>query len=508
MNEFPHDSDIPSADDYSPDIPMDERETMNDPLVNLDIEMSVLGTLMARPDVFDRIDTILDVDHFAYEGHARVFGLCRTAAQEQGTIDTLSIQHELELSGALERFGGNEWFAGMVAAASGPVTATGQANIIRDLHYRRTLASMGRDLSSRAVNVEGDAKDLIEDAERQLSELAGDSVGEERSRQDVLTDVLYAIQERVNNPGKLLGHSTGLTQLDRILRGLRNTDVVIIAGRPSMGKTVLAATIAYNCARQHRRTNGAEGAPVLFFSLEMSADQLYERLIAATSDVTVDQMETGKYHEENNFNRVVNAGQELLNVPLFIDDRGGQTVASIRAHARRMKRKWAIGAVFIDYLQLINPPAGRSDGRVNEVSAMTKALKEMAKELDVPVVVLSQLSRQVEQRDPPIPRLSDLRDSGSIEQDADVVAFVYREEYYLERKEPTQRSDEDGAKFGSRLEQWQAQMTTARGCADILIEKNRKGKVGRARLGFQGGYQRFVNLDTTHTSNPQEDYGR
>jgi len=491
MNDFTHDNDmLPEGPEYGNSEPS-YRQLPH----SIESEKALLGALMTDNKIIERISDALRGEHFAVPEHGKLFDVMKEAIGAGRMVDPVT------LAGTISDENGLITKTYLVELACSVVTlvnAGEYARIIYDLHKRRELIHIGQNIVNCAYDQNDDVPidGHIENAESELSDLAGDSVSQQmRGRGEVIMDVLKDIEDRKKHPGRLLGHSTGLVQLDRVLRGLRDTDLIIIAGRPSMGKTVLATTIAYNCAQAHQRSGGEEGAPVLFFSLEMSAEQLYERLFASTSNVPADFMETGKYYDDRQFSDVVEAGQNLINVPLFVDDRGGMTVARMKAHALRMKRKWGIGAIVVDYLQLIDAPHGKSDGRVNEVSAMTKALKNMAKELQVPVILLSQLSRAVEQRDPPVPRMADLRDSGSIEQDADVVMFIYRPEYYLERKEPRQRQDEDASKFALRMDQWQDQMKAAKGIADALIEKNRKGRTGKVTLAFHPGYQRFANLE-------------
>jgi replicative DNA helicase len=298
----------------------------------------------------------------------------------------------------------------------------------------------------------------------------------------------------------LAGVSTGLSDLDRLLGGLHRSDLLILAARPSMGKTSLATNIAYNVAAATRIEKDAEGnpveqrQPVAFFSLEMSAEQLASRVIAERTGVRSDSMRRGDIHDEE-FDKIFEASRELSELPLFVDDTPALSVSQVRTRARRLKRQHGLSLIVVDYLQLMQPPAGkRSDNRVQEVSEITRGLKALAKDLDVPVMALSQLSRAVEQREDKHPQLADLRESGSIEQDADIVMFIYREQYYAERAEPTQRDGEDDNKFHERLERWKERCERAYGKAEIIVAKQRHGPIGSREFAFDGDTTRFSDL--------------
>ena len=265
-----------------------------------------------------------------------------------------------------------------------------------------------------------------------------------------------------------------------------------------MGKTALATNIAYNAAYSYARSKGEEGAVVGFFSLEMSSEQLAARILSEQTDISSDRMRKGELSNEE-FERLVVASQMLHEIPIFIDDTPALTIAALRTRARRVKRQHGLGLIVIDYLQLLSGSNNnRNDGRVQEVSEITRGLKTLAKELEVPVLALSQLSRQVEARENKRPQLADLRESGSIEQDADVVAFIFREEYYLEREEPIQRPDEKDDRYVEKRERWTQRLHEVRNIAEVIIAKQRHGPIGTVRLMFQGAYTRFGNLDRDH----------
>ncbi|HEY9548072.1 MAG TPA: replicative DNA helicase, partial [Kiloniellaceae bacterium] len=298
----------------------------------------------------------------------------------------------------------------------------------------------------------------------------------------------------------LSGVGTGLNDLDKLLGGLHRSDLLILAARPSMGKTALATNIAFNVAAAARIEKDAEGnpveqrQPVAFFSLEMSAEQLASRVIAERTGVRSDAMRRGDIHDDE-FDKIFEASRELAELPLFVDDTPALSVSQVRTRARRLKRQHGLSLIVVDYLQLMQAPAGkRSDNRVQEVSEITRGLKALAKDLDVPVIALSQLSRAVEQREDKRPQLSDLRESGSIEQDADIVMFIYREQYYAERAEPSQREGEDENKFHERLERWKERCERAYGKAEIIVAKQRHGPIGSREFAFDGDTTRFSDL--------------
>ena len=347
-------------------------------------------------------------------------------------------------------------------------------------------------------DIDLNAHQQIEQTEKRLFDLAtaGDYKGGFIEFNESLTRAIKQAEVAYQREGLVTGVTTGFLDMDKKLGGLQKSDLIILAGRPAMGKSALAANIAFNAARSYVEHHAKEGAVVGFFSLEMSAEQLATRILADRSGVASDKIRRGEV-KDTDFHKFVEASQELAQVPLFFDDTAALTISAIRTRARRLQRQHKLGMIIIDYLQLIQGSGRKtSDNRVHEISEITRGLKALAKELDVPVLALSQLSRAVELRDNKRPQLSDLRESGSIEQDADVVMFIYREEYYLERDEPGRRPEENDDKFNSRYESWQNRMEDSHNVAECIIAKQRHGPIGTIKLHFEGEFTRFSNLES------------
>ena len=385
-----------------------------------------------------------------------------------------------------------QYLGRLAANATTIINAEDYGRTIYDLAIRRQLIGIGETMVNTAFDSPIDAEPAvqIEDAEQKLYELA--ETGKYGSGfepfSSALTDAIDMAAYR--RDGGLSGLATGFSDLDQRMGGLQPSDLIIIAGRPSMGKTALATNIAYHVAKTYRRDgesdHAVDGAVVGFFSLEMSAEQLATRIIAEQAHIPSERIRRGRI-DSDEFDRIVEVSQELQNLPLYIDQTGGITVAQLAARARRLKRQRSLGFIVVDYLQLLSGSSRRAaEGRVQEVSEITTGLKALAKELHVPVLALSQLSRQVEQREDKRPQLSDLRESGSIEQDADVVLFVFREEYYVERRQPRENTEEHV--------KWQTEMEMVTGKADLIIGKQRHGPTGTVTLQFTPEYTRFGNL--------------
>jgi len=463
---------------------------------NLEAEQQLLGAILTNNDVYDRVAAILRPGHFYDPVHARIFEIAVARIQKNALASPVTLKAFMEGDEGLEQLGGPSYLARLAGAAISAYAARDYAQMLHDLSVRRDLIALGREITERAarVEVESEPADQIVNAEQRLYQLAEQGVAQRgfQSFLKAVTDAVNVANAAYQRDGGLAGTATGLDDLDAKLGGLHPSDLLILAGRPSMGKTSLATNIAFNIARAHRtgpRPDGTEGTVnggvVGFFSLEMSAEQLAARILSEAAEVPSEQIRRGDMTEAE-FRRFVEAAKQLENCPLYIDDTPALPISQIAARARRLKRTHGLDVLMVDYLQLVRA-ASAKDSRVNEVSEITQGLKAIAKELDIPVVALSQLSRQVENREDKRPQLSDLRESGSIEQDADVVMFVFREEYYREREKPGDHDLDAMAK-------WQEIMEQVHGKAEVIIGKQRHGPIGSVELAFEGRFTRFSNL--------------
>ena len=462
---------------------------------NVEAEQQLLGAILTNNDVYDRISSIVRAEHFFEPVHKRIFEIAAARIQKNALASPVTLKAYMEDDAGLKELGGATYLARIAGAAVASYAARDYAQMIYDLAVRRDLIQLGRDIAARAASVEvaNEPKEQIVEAEQRLYKLAEQGVAE-RGFQSFLRAVTEAVNVAAaayQRDGGLAGISTGLADLDKKLGGLHPSDLLILAGRPSMGKTSLATNIAFNIARAYRRglrQDGTEGTvnggAVGFFSLEMSAEQLAARILSEAAEVPSEQIRRGDMSEDE-FRRFVEVAKTLENCPLFIDDTPALPIAQVAARARRLKRTQGLDVLIIDYLQLLRGTS--KENRVQEVSEITQGLKAIAKELNIPVIALSQLSRAVESRDDKRPQLSDLRESGSIEQDADVVMFVFREEYYREREKP-------GDHELDKMAQWQAIMEKVHGKAEVIIGKQRHGPIGTVELSFEGRFTRFGNL--------------
>jgi replicative DNA helicase len=461
---------------------------------NLEAEQALLGAILVNNEAVDRVSSFLKPQHFFDSLHGRIY---ETAAKlimggKRATPITLKTFFEgVEPVGELSV---PQYLGRLAAGATTIINAEDYGRTVYDLAVRRQLIDIGETMVNTAYDSPIDAPPAaqIEGAEQQLYELA--ETGKYGSGfepfSSALTDAIDMAAHAYRRDGGLSGLATGFADLDQRMGGLQASDLVIVAGRPAMGKTALATNIAYHVAKTYTANPDGDrpldGAVVGFFSLEMSAEQLATRIISEQSYIPSERIRRGRIDSEE-FDRIVEVSQELQNLPLFIDQTGGITVAQLAARARRLKRQRGLGCIVVDYLQLLSGSSRRAhEGRVQEVSEITTGLKALAKELHVPILALSQLSRQVEQREDKRPQLADLRESGSIEQDADVVLFVFREEYYLERSQPRENTEEH--------RQWQADMEAVTGKADVIIGKQRHGPTGTVTLQFTPEFTRFSNL--------------
>jgi replicative DNA helicase len=473
---------------------------------SIEAEQQLLGAILTNNDVFDRVASIIGPQHFFDPVHARIFDIASARISKNNLASPVTLKAFMEDDEGLKELGGPAYLARLAGAAISSFAVKDYAQMIYDLAIRRDLIGLGRDISSKAakVDVASEPREQIVEAEQALYKLAeqGRSESGFQSFLSAVTEAVNVANAAYQREGGLAGISTGLVDMDRKLGGLHKSDLLILAGRPSMGKTSLATNVAFNIAKAYRKgirpdgTEGTvEGGVVGFYSLEMSAEQLAARILSEASEVPSEQIRRGDMTEAE-FRRFVDAAKSLEACPLYIDDTPALPISQLAARARRLKRTHGLDVLIIDYLQLVRP-ASAKDSRVNEVSEITQGLKAIAKELDIPVIALSQLSRQVESREDKRPQLSDLRESGSIEQDADVVMFVFREEYYKEREKP---GDHDLEKMAA----WQDEMERLHGKAEVIIGKQRHGPIGTVELSFEGRFTRFGNLVKPWQHSPED----
>ncbi|MEA2885023.1 MAG: replicative helicase [Bradyrhizobium sp.] len=464
---------------------------------NIEAEQQLLGAILINNDAFYRVSDFLEARHFFLRLHQEIFetsgSLIRMGkVANPVTLKTFVTESETDLGGMTVP----QYLARLAAEATTIINAQDYGRTIYDLSIRRNLIEVGTDM----VNVAFDApvdfapRAQIEDAERRLYELAesGRYDGGFQKFSQALAVAVDMAAKAFQRDGKLSGIATGLRDLDVKMGGLQPSDLIIVAGRPGMGKTALGTNIAYNVAKAHRAEIQADGTMksvnggvVGFFSCEMSAEQLATRILSEQTSIASSTIRRGGITEAD-FEKIRDYSIELQSLPLYVDETGGLSISQLTARARRLKRQKGLDLLVVDYIQLLQGSNKRSDNRVQEVTEITTALKALAKELNIPIIALSQLSRQVENRDDKRPQLSDLRESGSIEQDADVVMFVFREEYYLANKEPRPGTPE--------YEKWQLDMSLVHGKAEVIIGKQRHGPTGTVELHFEGQFTRFSDL--------------
>ncbi len=461
---------------------------------SIEAEQQLLGAVLTNNDVYDKVASVIGPQHFYDPVHARIYETAAARIAKNNLASPVTLKAFFEDDEGLKELGGPAYLARLAGAAISAFAVRDYAQLIYDLAIRRELIRLGQDISTKAAKVEiaSEPKEQIVEAEQALYQLAeqGQTESGFQSFLKAVTDAVNVANEAYQREGGMAGISTGLMDLDEQLGGLHKSDLLILAGRPSMGKTSLATNVAFNVAKAYQRgqlPDGQEGAVsggvVGFFSLEMSAEQLAGRILAEASEISSHKIRQGDM-DEVEFRRFVDAAKDLEACPLFIDDTAAIPIAQLAARARRLKRTHGLDLLIIDYLQLVR---GTSENRVQEIGEISMGLKAIAKELNIPVIALSQLSRQVESRDDKRPQLSDLRESGSIEQDADVVMFVYRGEYYKEREKP---GEEDLA----AMEQWKEDMERLHGKAEVIVGKQRHGPIGTVELSFESQFTRFGNL--------------
>lgn len=468
---------------------------------NIEAEAAFLGAVLIDNRVIEELQAPLSPDHFFEPLHERIYERILKLLERNATASPVTLKPYFEADEALRELGGTTYLAGLTQDGLGLLAAGELAQQIYDLALLRELVSVGRGLVEGALDTSDDVAPMerVAEAEAQLYRVAeGAATGNEASSfRKAAMEAIKMAEAAMNSGGGLSGKTTGLEVIDRKTSGLHNSDLVILAGRPGMGKTSLATNIAFNCAEEHLKwqSDGGEfqyGAPVAFFSLEMSADQLATRILAEQAEISSESLRSGKLTRDE-FQKLSFASQRLAELPLYIDDTPALTIAALRTRARRMKRKHDIGLIVVDYLQLLQGSGRANDNRVNEISEISRGLKTLAKELSVPVIALSQLSRAVEQREDKRPQLSDLRESGSIEQDADMVWFIYRGDYYhlsLKPDTPDGSSSEDAKE---KYRQWEEKHEELIGRATLIVAKQRHGSTGNVPLHFQAEITKFTS---------------
>jgi replicative DNA helicase len=472
---------------------------------NIEAEQALLGAILVNNEAFYRVSDFLEAKHFFEPIHQRIYELASGLVRANKIATPVTLKTFLSGDIDIAGLSVNQYLARLAAEATTIINAQDYGRTIYDLSVRRDLIAIGEDMVNLAYDapVDSTPSQHIEDAERKLYEIAEtgrfDS-GFQRFAQALTTAVDMAARA-YQRDGNLSGLATGLTDLDARMGGLQSSDLIILAGRPGMGKTALATNIAYNVAKAwagEMRADGhmhtVNGGIVGFFSLEMSAEQLATRIIAEQTGIPSTKIRRGGI-DEGDFERIKDISIDLQNLPFYVDETGGLSIGQLAARARRLKRQRGLDLLVIDYVQLLSGSTRRSsENRVQEITEITTRLKALAKELAIPILALSQLSRQVESRDDKRPQLSDLRESGSIEQDADVVMFVFREEYYHQMRKPTEVNRE-------KFAEWLAEGERVEGKAEVIIGKQRHGPTGTVEFQFDAAVTRFANLDNVHRPN-------
>lgn len=464
-------------------------------LFNIQAEQELLGALLIKNEVYDRVSGILSEGQFYDPLHSRIFEAIKLKIEGGQIANPVTLKSQFQNEEPLGDVTVPAYLGRLLANATSIYSSRDYAATIAKMATRRELVNVSNDIAGAAYDLEQDASssDLIEQAESRLHSIEEPSKHGAgfRSFGDAAHNALESAGEAFSRKGGLAGLSTGIHTLDSQTGGLCNSDLIILAGRPSMGKTALATNIAFNVAQSFRRER--KNGVVAFFSLEMSDEQLASRIISSSAKVSSERIRRGKITNDE-FKRLTDKTRELEALPLHIDQSGGLSIGQLQARARKLNRQQGVELIIVDYLQLLSGSSRTGQGRVNEVTEITVGLKALAKELNVPIIALSQLSRQVENREDKRPMLSDLRESGSIEQDADVVMFVYREEYYISKQQP-----EDSDTMG--LIEWRKKMAPVAGLADVITAKQRHGPTGIVRLGFEGQFTQFYDVQNEGACN-------
>jgi replicative DNA helicase len=456
---------------------------------NIEAEQAVIASILVSNDIYDEISPIIDSHKFFDPIHAKIFETITNLIDKGLLANPITLKNHFENNQGLQELGGQEYLIKITKFSTSVKQTIDYANIIQEMHVRRELIKISESVLDKATGDSDSStsgEEMIQNAEKSLFDLAerGHFNQSFMKFENALKQTIDMAKSAYQNEEGIVGVPTGLTDLDSRLGGLHKQDLIIIAGRPSMGKTALATNIAFHAAKNIE--NKGLKSTVAFFSLEMSSEQLSTRILSEQSRIRSNDIRRGKV-SETEFEKFIETSKNIFELPLYIDETPAITIAAISNRSRRIKRLFGLELIIVDYIQLMRSGRKMEFNRVQEISEITQGLKALAKELNVPVLALSQLSRQVEQRDDKKPQLADLRESGSIEQDADVVMFVFREAYYLERKEPTLGSIEHA--------EWRQKMDEISTLADILIGKQRHGPTGNVKVEFEAMYTKFKNLD-------------
>ena len=467
-----------------------QNTTKNKHPSNLEAEQALIGSILVNNDIIDEISTIVNSSIFYDPAHVKIYEVIENLNNKGMIANPITLKNFFEKDNMLIEVGGTEYLVKLTRFSGSAKQAVDYAKVIHEMYLRRELVLISDKLSSDTLNAnsqEQNAENIIEITEKSLFDLAerGSFSQSFLKFNEALDQTIEMATLAMKSDQGIVGVPTGLTDLDEKLGGLHKSDLVILAGRPGMGKTALATNIAYHAAQN--LLSRQEKSSIAFFSLEMSSEQLSTRILSEQARIKSDDIRRGKV-TESEINRYIETSRNIYNLPLYIDETPAITISTLSNRARRIKRLFGLNLIVVDYIQLMRAPNSnnRGDNRVQEVSEITQGLKALAKELKVPVLALSQLSRAVEQRDDKLPQLADLRESGSIEQDADVVMFVYREAYYLENKQPKLGSIEHA--------EWQSKMNDVNGLADIILGKQRHGPTGTVKVEFEGIYTKFKDL--------------
>lgn len=488
-----------------------ENQEISEKFQNFDAEIAVIGCLLWDNKSYEKIADFLIEDHFIDLNNKNIFKTIKRLLDKNILVTPITLKNYLEENDK-DSFDNYTYLNQIKDSAPSTQNAYQYARLLYDLHIKRSLIGIGKNIIQDTISNEEDLEgiNLIENAENDLYNLSqtGSSDRKYSLFGESLKKAIDIIDQSFKREGKIAGLPSGLKDLDKKLGGFHNSDLIIIAGRPSMGKTALGTNIAFNAAKKFKEKEDEfgnkttiDGGKIAFFSLEMSSEQLATRVLAEQSKISGDKMRKAELNKED-FKKIAKVSSELENLNLVIDDNPILTVASLRARARRLKRLYDIDMIIIDYLQLMSGSQNvRNDGRVQEISEITRGLKAIAKELNIPIIALSQLSRQVEQREDKRPQLADLRESGTIEQDSDVVMFIFRESYYLERMEPVKKPDEQNDRYNERHQRWRELCESRYNIAEIIIAKQRHGPTGKIKTHFDPNFTKFSDLTRTEYDN-------